>query len=122
MGCHCWLAQQCDCDYFELELNTKNFAERFSIGHHFIGEALTMKKTVEKNQPTTTQATPPEIDLNYNSSSPALQEYSTQIDYVPLLPTETGRKRHDAHQLNAPNHIEETSKNLQDEHPEIYLG
>ncbi|MBL4885586.1 MAG: hypothetical protein JKY95_13770 [Planctomycetaceae bacterium] len=62
-------------------------------------------KSVQRNQPETSQP-----------------ESMGHADYVPLPPTETGHKRHDAHQLQAPNFLNNRPEYSQSQHSEMYLG
>ena len=65
---------------------------------------------------------PVEILTEFDVSSSEQQEYVTQENYVPLHPTETGRKRHDAHQMRTPKFMEPHVESQQTQHSEIYLG
>ncbi len=42
--------------------------------------------------------------------------------FVPLPPTETGRKRHAAHQLKAPKFTHDLADSKQSQYTEMYLG
>ncbi len=71
---------------------------------------------------TTTAGIPTEFVANFNASSCRHPEEMTQPHFVPLPPTETGRRRHAAHQLKAPKFMQNLVSSKQSQYTEMYFG
>ena len=81
-------------------------------------------KAEKRKQSTTPDAigSSSELAMAFNASCCDQTDEAVQHHYVPLPPTETGRKRHAAHQLKAPKFAQETVTCKQSQHTELYLG
>lgn len=63
-----------------------------------------------------------DIVSNDDASSADRSSEIAQVQFVPLLPTESGRKRHEAHQLKAPRFSQNVIEHQQSQYTEMYLG
>jgi len=71
---------------------------------------------------TTTAGISTEFVADFNASSCKHSEEMMQPHFVPLPPTETGRKRHAAHQLKAPKFTQNLVNSKQSQYTEMYFG
>ncbi len=71
---------------------------------------------------TTTAGIPTEYVVDFNASSCRHPEEMMQTHFVPLPPTETGRRRHPAHQMKAPKFTQNVVSSKQSQHTEMYFG
>ena len=61
-------------------------------------------------------------DANSQDTIIPKQDFLMQHLYVPLVPTETGRRRHAAHQMQAPKFMQVVTDPLQAQHSDMYFG
>jgi len=86
-------------------------------------EEKTMKDINSKQaDDTTTAQTSTEFVADFNASSCEQPEETMQHHFIPLPPTETGRRRHAAHQLKAPKFTQNVVSSKQSQHTEMYFG
>ncbi len=65
---------------------------------------------------------PAKIEVDFHACCCEQPDEMAQSQFVPLPPTETGRRRHPAHQMKAPKFAHDAISNKTSEHTEMYFG